>query len=349
MWGMLLILVGWRDLLADQHDKRYRDVVDAYGQALRIRIAASALPDAERVELTGCIDQILRSFRTSKDSFSRLLEVEQRYFRESDATGKLAEAKAIRERHARVAAPAAIESREKQGYPDLSLAWTEEMTADTVTMLNYIHARYIMNIAREEAIARQMSTLLLRFRRIAAGFVAVAAVCAMIWCVAGWFDRGPTVGPALRGFLALSVIFTVGYIGATISVSQRFQKAMEADVLQSDPVFVIGGIATGQRGIDIAMMMAGVFAILLYWLFAGGMAATLGLSGGLFPTAAGSAGCTVPDPSAASEFGRIARTLGFCGEADLFRMLIFAFAAGYAERLVPDVLNRIASAGKDRN
>jgi hypothetical protein len=140
----------------------------------------------------------------------------------------------------------------------------------------------------------------------------------------------------------MSIIFTLGYLGAIVSVTQRFQKAVESDVLQADPVFVIGGIAIGQRGIDVAMMLAGVFAVLLYFVFVGGMASTLGLSGGIFPAVEN---CRAP--ASTSMMGDLARDLGFCGQSDLMRMFIFAFAAGYAERLVPDVLNRIARADSD--
>jgi hypothetical protein len=90
------------------------------------------------------------------------------------------------------------------------------------------------------------------------------------------------------------------------------------------------------------MVSAGVFAVLLYFLVAGGMAETLGLSGGIFPSTCPGE----PEPDVVSFAGSIARTIGLCGQQDLLRMFLFAFAAGYAERLVPDVLSRITRAEK---
>jgi len=341
LWDMTLIILGFRDLLAETHVRGYRDVITAYGEALRIRInGVGTATDLSRI-LTAEIDAVSQNFTNSKASFARLLEVELRHFHGADDTSKIAIAQGVRERYQRFAAPAAIEAREKQGYPALKLPWTDAMSADTISIFNYIHARYIMNVAREEAVSRQKSVLLLRFRRIAAGFVAVVALGGLVWLAARFFVGGEAVLIWFRTFIAISLIFTLGYIGAAVSVSQRFQKAMDQDVLQADPVFTIGGIAIGQRGIDVAMVMAGVFSVLLYFVFAGGMAATLGFSGGLFPEVN-----NCPKVLQASYMGDLSRNLGFCGQRDLLRMFVFAFAAGYAERLVPDVLNRIASAGK---
>jgi hypothetical protein len=342
IYGWFLILVGWRDIYASTYDRRYREVVVAYAEALRIRIAGTPLPGNVQERLAAEIDAVVAGFTTSKESFSRLLEVELRYFHLADPVSRLAMAQAIRERFQRVATPGALEARAASAPPDLSLDWTPEMTADTVGMLNYIHARYIMNIAREEAVTHQKSVLLLRFRRIAAGFVAVVTLSALVWLVAHYLGKGPQVFLGFKLFIAISVIFTLGYLGAIVSVTQRFQKAVESDVLQADPVFVIGGIAIGQRGIDVAMMLAGVFAVLLYFVFVGGMASTLGLAGGIFPMVEN---CS--KLATTGMMGDLARDLGFCGQSDLMRMFIFAFAAGYAERLVPDVLNRISRADSD--
>jgi hypothetical protein len=42
-------------------------------------------------------------------------------------------------------------------------------------------------------------------------------------------------------------------------------------------------LCTGRRGISIAMLSGGVFAILLYVIFAAGLGAILGMRGGIFP------------------------------------------------------------------
>ncbi|QMW23773.1 hypothetical protein [Sandaracinobacteroides saxicola] len=339
IWGFILIGIGWKDIHADEIERSYSQVIRAYGLALRTRLVGSP-PAAGAEAMAAEIDDAITSAEgdgSTSDAFSRLMQVELAYFRASDPANKLASAQATRERFARVAAPGAVTARESTQPVALSLTWTDEMTADTIGLMNYIHAQYMMNMAREMAVTRQKTALILRVRRVLAALFAAFVVTALVrlgFGFAGHTDLGDTI---LKLGGVLSVIFALGYLGSIVSVTQRFQKAVDSNVMGTDPVFTIGGLLTGQRGIDVAMLSAGVFALLLYVLFASGMASALGLSGGVFPAVD-----NCPALAATTQMGDIGRLMGFCGSADLLRMFIFAFLAGFSERLVPDVINRIA-------
>lgn len=247
---LLLIWTGWRDIRAAGFDARFHDIIAAYGQALRCRIAGAPPPDpaiaqALLARVDAVHDAVTGAGMDSKQAFSTLCEVETRYLLAVDEPVRLSAALATRERFARVAAPSAIAAREQVNPVELTLPWTAEMTADTLNILNYIHARYIMNIARETAVARVKSMLLLRVRRVAfmllLWLVGVSVIAALV--VPGEQGLGLLATDEWRVFAGLTLIFVLGYLGSIVSVSQRFQKVVDANVLKDDPVFVIGGIA----------------------------------------------------------------------------------------------------------
>lgn len=82
---------------------------------------------------------------------------------------------------------------------------------------------------------------------------------------------------------------------------------------------------------------------------AGGGTAARSPEGGAGSLASTSEGSTNLNPTLCSETGgcpswasRIGRRLGFPTAADFFKMMVLAFLAGFAERFVPDILNRLS-------
>lgn len=388
----LMRLYGGRIPASLQVSRQYANVIDAYGRSLRIRIqgavaAAQGRADAERAAtlqgFAGDIDAALTAFAASgwagaKDIFSRILAVELAYFHRTDSGDQYATARAARERFQRVAAPTAVAQRNASQVPELTIPLSEPAIADTVELLNYIHAQYILEIAREVEVTDQKLTLLFRLQGpilvLSLGALLTLAG-ALLWRAVNAFAFSASrplidlpTGTALfmtqvpYFLIGLLIILALGYAGSIVSVAQRFQRAVDTPVLSSDPVFSIGGLAAGWNGVRLAMASAAVFGAIAYLIFASGLANALGISGGLFPVPIGASECGAPGSAAdrvaytatleafrgGSAGDRFAFALGLCSRTELMKMFVIAFLAGFSERLVPDILTQIADRAAPR-
>jgi hypothetical protein len=170
-----------------------------------------------------------------------------------------------------------------------------ESEADAQTLLGYIHTSYLMTIGREKAIRDLKRWLLMRFWMF---LFWLTVALALIWLILkttrvlesyGLRDYWPLI-------LGLFLVAAVGRAGATLSVIQRLQRAVSANVLAADPIIELTALRTGKNEISLALMSSSVFALLLYAFFLSGIPETLGLRGGIFPTPAIAA--TTPNPAA---------------------------------------------------
>ena len=274
-------------------------------------------------------------------------------------------------------------------------------SADTQSLISYIHNNYIMSIAREKA-ERDLTAWLSRsfWTGIGVGCLAIGGMCvAVSWHFPEWRDDVIPVG------VALLVIAGLGRVGALISISRRLQGVVADNVLAQDAVHELAGLRAGKPGVAIALLSGSIFAVLLYLLFVSGIPSQIGFGTGIFPTLAadrrtadaslradadvgfavraadearaalakldrddptrGAAERAVRDTDAAatSALNRakppaplngtapfplhdgpllwLAHTLGLADIGDLFKLLLWAFVAGFAERFVPDALDRI--------
>jgi hypothetical protein len=123
-----------------------------------------------------------------------------------------------------------------------------------------------------------------------------------------------------------------GMLGAIISVSMRtkaFNRIAESD---NDPVVRLGRMENGKTGMRLSIVAGAVFAIVLYLVFVAQLGARV-LSPDLLPRFA-----------ASGQQGTFAfyKAMTPSTAADLSKLLLWAFIAGFAEKLVPDVLDRFA-------
>jgi hypothetical protein len=143
--------------------------------------------------------------------------------------------------------------------------------------------------------------------------------------------------------IPLLVVGFVGEMGGFLSVQQRLQSSGGDDPLYKELLLTDGWFSV----VVIAPLSGAVFAIVLYFVFVGGL-----LSGGLFPrfgplpvttTATASATLTVTATPQNSPMGATAFLNSGVPSAaeDWGKLLVWAFIAGFAERFVPDVLNRL--------
>jgi VanZ family protein len=194
-------------------------------------------------------------------------------------------------------------------------------------LLDTIHANYLINLAREQLIRRLMSIL-------TAVAVLVMGVCTTIIATQGV--------PTLR---AIVTVMLIGMAGAMISIIQRLQKATSRDAMVDDGIFELIGLRIGWVSVLLSVAIGGVFALFIYVLIAADI-----LDQVLPQMSAGSAaGIGGSSPSGGSDGVRVEsfwadqmyRALGLREQSDLFKLFVFAFASGFAERFVPDIIYKL--------
>lgn len=253
--------------------------------------------------------------------------------------------------------------------------------ADNLVLLSHVHRNYLMTVLREGA-ERDLKYWVQR--SLGRGLIFYGFILALLLGL-----NGQQIIPDEAMYFAtgITLLYLMGRLGAATSVVQRLQAAVRE--VGKDTFFEITALCTGRRGISIAMMEGGIFAILLYVVFGAGLGQNLGMAGGIFPEVARSspanrtpeaganagaapadgsarsdgndtglaAGGTAPAPKGNSRgdapcpaanlscipsfMTELSRHLGFRDYPDFFRMLLLAFLAGFAERLVPDAIDRL--------
>jgi hypothetical protein len=131
----------------------------------------------------------------------------------------------------------------------------------------------------------------------------------------------------------LSFAALAGLLGGFVSVQQRLQSASDVD-----PLFKRLSMSAGFWNIVIVAPISGVvFAVVLYAIFAAGV-----VNGSVFPViyTGGENRGAAPHMIDLATF---LRSAGPATGADLAKLTVWSFIAGFAERFVPDVLSRLAS------
>lgn len=196
-------------------------------------------------------------------------------------------------------------------------------------LLDTIHANYLINMAREQSIRRLMLIL--------TGAAAIILASAVI---AAFFP--------IETVQAILSVMIVGMAGAMISIIQRLQKATSRDAMVDDGIFELIGLRIGWVSILMSIAIGGVFALFIYVLVAAGVLDQVlpKMSGSDSPPSNSTTGgvtesCleAVKDCTFWPDRMRIA--LGLGSRADLFKLFVYAFASGFAERFVPDIITKL--------
>jgi hypothetical protein len=152
------------------------------------------------------------------------------------------------------------------------------------------------------------------------GLFAVVTLSLLAWKLVGG-DLGQAIGVVMATAYA-------GVLGAVISAARRTKSFNDIANSHSDPVVRLTRIENGKTGMHLSMITGGVFAVVLYLFFLAGIGQSV-LLPGFLPT--------FRPPSSQLPLGLIP-----AGATDLSRLMLWAFAAGFAEKLVPDVLDRFS-------
>ena len=176
--------------------------------------------------------------------------------------------------------------------------------------------------------------------------------------------------------LTVATVALSGIIGGCVSMLQRIQSAPS----EGDALFNLAALTNGWRGLSLSPLYGGIFASLLFVLFAGGI-----LRGSVFPRIntplviavqttqvdpnqskppdqqnqtnsagaqpAGTAPAILPisgttlQPREADilEIREFLKQTGPADGAAFALLIVWSFIAGFAERLVPDTLNRLVA------
>lgn len=130
------------------------------------------------------------------------------------------------------------------------------------------------------------------------------------------------------GLFTLCVVVFAGMTGAFVSMQQRIQTAPN----QGDPLYNLSTLTHGWFGIFLSPLSGAIFALILYMFFAGGL-----LNGGIFPF------FKTDISNKIIPLAEFLQTTGPNAGFDYAKLLVWSFIAGFAERFVPDKLNKLVN------
>lgn len=248
----------------------------------------------------------------------------------------------------------------------------DKIRADMLSISTYMQQLYVLNSRREETLASVKWWLLSR----TIGVVLLVAFIFLLattqgpdWKYWGQLPWMPT---------AMAILFLTGMIGAVVSISRKFQDIGGQNILVADPFNELVSLNFSRESIACSIVAGGVFALVLYLTVISGATNALGLDLRFFPSlteqrmivdlpitdngggadgaaqdagkqASGKAKAEGGKPSLVRRspdhvpegIAKLSNALGFFYDADILRMMLLAFLAGFAERLVPDSIDRL--------
>jgi hypothetical protein len=126
-----------------------------------------------------------------------------------------------------------------------------------------------------------------------------------------------------RSFEIWCLVFTAGATGGLLSLQRRLQSLPSHGESLSDLVEL-----SGRMTARFTPLIGGIFAVVLFLIFASGLA-----SGTLFPS--------VGNHEGVADFKNFMASLQPKTTVEWGKLLVWSFIAGFAERFVPDTLDRL--------
>jgi hypothetical protein len=243
----------------------------------------------------------------------------------------------LRAKYKDVAGKSDYAAYEASNPPDPKMGSVDELRADALRILSEFHWIYAFNPVREQV--RNSVTKLV--------FWLTCALLAIVLGIAGY-------GYAVRSgkpVPVLPVVVGMGIIGGFISLQRRIQAVPTI----GDPILNIGELSNSRFSVYLAPISGAVFATLLYIIFIGGL-----LKGPLFPDiSAPSGGCETTSTAATEPAAQnpkcvqgvtftdfVQKTTPASG-ANFAVLLVWSFIAGFAERFVPDTIDRLITKARE--
>ncbi len=143
-------------------------------------------------------------------------------------------------------------------------------------------------------------------------------------------EAGPTGRDRARfGATTLTMVMLAGLLGALFSTLRRVQTA----AIKIDPVTELMLFDSARTGALLSAIAGVVAALFLYTIFVGGL-----LQGALFPNFG-----PAWDKETPMTFLEFIKAVGPKGPIDHGKLLVWSFIAGFAERFVPDLIQRLTN------
>jgi hypothetical protein len=189
------------------------------------------------------------------------------------------------------------------------------LKADLTRVLDVLHWYYSL-IPMREKIRKSLTAKCI----LMVAVYTVLLGLTLVWCYLG-----------MANFLAmLACVLYFGIIGGFVS-SQRRMQSISSD---ADPLISVFGLDTAGYYLWLSPLLGAIFAVILALMFIAGV-----LKGAVFPEFyVASAGATKGLPLFHFTWNTLPKT-----SEEYAKLLVWAFLAGFAERLVPDSLDRLAS------
>lgn len=224
----------------------------------------------------------------------------------------------------------------------------DDLRGEAEALLEQLKLIYSMSVERDG----QLSAI----RMLSLSFLgAVAAIMGAVWLFTpGFLPATPADGvrlaslslspsssgdgllPAFGSLANYMIVLTFAATGSVVSIIQRSHKASQLGPVATDPIAQINGLRYGLFGLLMAGLTGPVSALLLIALFASDDVKL----GELSPA------FVACDGAARSEFRLMDHCAALKSHADVAKLLVWSFVAGFTERLLPDVLDRFARAAR---
>lgn len=180
---------------------------------------------------------------------------------------------------------------------------------------------------------------LVQVKNITFGRIRLAGLFLLVFCFAllaatKLLDEETTLSSGFTNYMAIAA---AGGLGAIVSIMRRLQSANATLPLSSDPVQQLSALREGYPSLWIAVLTGPIFALALFGVFSSALVDISGLT----PTFEG---CGAGTNKACGDgyFTALNHNIQFATTLDAMKMMLWAFVAGFAEKLVPDVLDKIS-------
>jgi hypothetical protein len=245
----------------------------------------------------------------------------------------------LRSKYKGIAGKSDADAYEASNPPDPKTANVDELRADALRILSEFHWIYAFNPLREQM--RNSITRIVFWLT----FGLLAIVLGMAWL--GYDRRTEQSVPVLP------LVVSMGMIGGFVSLQRRIQAVPST----GDPILNITELSNSKFSVYLTPISGAVFAALLYVIFIGGL-----LQGPLFPKISSPAGACespqVPGQAAVGQqeekcpavvsFSDFVKKTAPASGAQFAILLVWSFIAGFAERFVPDTIDRLVNKANEK-
>ena len=279
---------------------------------------------------------------------------------------------AIRAKYRDLAGDKAYDIYQASSPPDPKTSPVDELRSDTLQILGEFHWIYAFAPLREKTRSQLMKKVFLMTSALILAALALATY--------GYLQLTARSNPDAKvvPIPILPIVIAMGMIGGYISLQQRIQAVPST----GDPIINISELSNSRFSVYLSPISGAVFAVLLYIIFIAGLltgplfpkisspvskcegtvsGVALRNSQDTSPTSkenqalgAGNGSSSAPDSGTAKpaepqecsktiDFSAFVKETGPKSGVDFAMLLVWAFVAGFAERFVPDTIDRLIS------